>query len=202
MRQERCGRGGIGSGNGIPVRRKGTRLQFLKTAAGFEDTILQHLGAAYNLARWLMRNDQDAEDMVQDACVRAYQSFRGFRGGDGRAWLLRIVRNTCCSRLQQDRAHEPPVSLDEDVQHLPSEAPGPEAVLLRHADAQLLRQVLDALPTEFREVLVLRELEELSYKEIADIAAVPLGTVMSRLARARRRLGQGLRQNEENIHEL
>ncbi|MBV9851313.1 MAG: sigma-70 family RNA polymerase sigma factor [Armatimonadetes bacterium] len=177
-------------------------MQFLKTAARFEDTVLPHLGAAYNLARWLMRNDQDAEDMVQDACVRAYQSFGGFRGGDSRTWLLRIVRNTCYTQLRQNRAHEPAVSLDEDLHHLPSETPGPEAVLLRHVDAQMLRQAMEELPAEFREVLVLRELEELSYKEIADIAAVPLGTVMSRLARARKRLEQGLRRNEESDREL
>jgi len=191
-RQERRGR----------FLQKRTRLQSQKTAGKFEDTILPHLSAAYNLARWLTRNDHDAEDVVQDACVRAFQFFGGFRGGDSRAWLLRIVRNTCYTWLQQNRAHELTVSFGEDLHDLPSEVPGPEAVLLRQVDAQRLRQAMEELPAEFREVLVLRELEELSYKEIAGIADIPLGTVMSRLARARKRLEFCLKQNEESYREL
>jgi RNA polymerase sigma factor (sigma-70 family) len=191
-----------GALNGTWTMRKGKGLQSQKTVLRFEEIILTHLSAAFNLARWLMRNDQDAEDMVQDACVRAYQAFGGFRGGDSRTWLLRIVRNICYTRLQQNSAHQPTVSLDEDLHHLPSDAPGPEAALLRDIDTQMLRQTMDELPDEFREVLVLRELEELSYKEIADIADIPLGTVMSRLARARKRLEHGLRRNEEAYREL
>lgn len=163
---------------------------------------MPHLGAAYNLARWLTRNDHDAEDVVQDACVRAFQFFGGFRGGDSRAWLLKIVRNTCYTWLEQNCAREPAVPFGENLQHLPSETPGPEAALLRRVDDQMLRQAMEELPAEFREVLVLRELEELSYKEISEIAAIPLGTVMSRLARARTRLQQGLRRNEETYREL
>lgn len=177
-------------------------MQLKKSAANFEETILPHLGAAYNLARWLTRDAHDAEDVVQDACVRAFQFFGGFRGGDSRAWLLRIVRNTCYTWLQQNRANELTVSFNEELNDLASEEPGPEAALLRQVDAERLRQAMEELPTEFREVLVLRELEEFSYKEIAEIAAVPLGTVMSRLARARKQLEQCLRHSEESYHEL
>ncbi len=157
--------------------------------ARFEQAVLPHLPAAYNLARWLTRNDHDAEDVVQEAYLRAYRSFDRFRGGaDGRAWLLAVVRNTCFTWLKQNRAHELATPFDESL-HSPEAGPSePERRLLQEASAALLREALGELPAEFREVLVLRELEGLSYKEIAAVADVPLGTVMSRLTRARARL--------------
>jgi len=159
--------------------------------ARFERLISPHLDAAYNLARWLTRDDHDAEDVVQEAALRAYQFFDGFRGQDGRAWLLKIARNTCYTWLEKNRAWKPE-PFDEEKHGLASPVAGPDARLRRGEDTQLLRRALDALPAEYREVIVLRELEGLSYKEIAAIAAIPLGTVMSRLARARERLQQSL----------
>jgi len=160
--------------------------------AAFEQAILPHLDAAYNLARWLTRNDQDAEDVVQEASLRALKFFDGFHGVNGRAWLLTIVRNTCYTWLQQNRAREFTTALDEEICNLPSDAFNPEALLLQSVTLEVLRKAVEELPVEFREVVVLRDLEGLSYREIADIAAIPLGTVMSRLARARKRLQQGL----------
>src|SRR5512139_2388980 len=153
---------------------------------------MSNLDAAYNLARWPTRDDRDAEDVVQEACLRAFRFLDGFRGGDSRAWLLTIVRHTCYTWLQKNRGHEL-VSFDEELDNVESEASA-EELLLQSVDQQSLRKALIELPVEFREVIVLRELEELSYKEIAHIAGVPLGTVMSRLARARKRLEQCLTQ--------
>jgi RNA polymerase sigma-70 factor, ECF subfamily len=147
---------------------------------------MPHLDAAYNLARWLTRNEVDAEDLAQEATLRAFKSFAGFRGGDARAWLLTIVRHTCYTWLRKNRAHELTTEFNEET-HGGASA-NPETILLAQADTQLVRQALEALPVEFREVIILREVEGLSYKEIARILSVPVGTVMSRLARARRRL--------------
>lgn len=152
----------------------------------FEKVVLPHLDAAYNLARWLTRNDADAEDVVQEATLRAFKFFGGYRGGDGRAWLLTIVRNTCHTWLQRNRAHEPATDFDEEAHGI--ENANPETILLQSVDRQLLGKALEELPLEFREAIILRELEGLSYKEIATIVNVPVGTVMSRLARARKRL--------------
>jgi RNA polymerase sigma factor (sigma-70 family) len=160
--------------------------------ARFEQAVLPHLDAAYNLARWLTRNNHDAEDVVQEAYMRALRFFEGFRGGDSRAWLLTIVRNTCYTWLKQNRAHELTTPFEEDIHSMESDASNPEMVLLESVDNQLLRQALEELPVEFREIVVLRDLEGLSYKEIARVADLPVGTVMSRLARARKRLEQGL----------
>ncbi len=157
-------------------------------AARFEQTVLPHLDAAYNLARWLTRRDQDAEDVVQEACLRAFKFFDGFHGGDSRAWLLMIVRNTCYTWLRQNRMPEPATAFDEELQEIEGESSSPEAWLQRSADHQLLTQALEILPSEFREVIVLRELENLSYKEIAYVTQTPMGTVMSRLARARKQM--------------
>ena len=158
------------------------------TRTRFEDTVLPHLNAAYNLARWLTRNDQDAEDVVQEAYLRAWKFFGSFRGGESRPWLLTIVRRTCYTWLQHHRAQEPVIACDDERQSVASAEANPETLLLHRGNAQELRQALEALPLEFREVIILRELEDCSYKEIAAIADVPLGTVMSRLARARQRL--------------
>ena len=163
----------------------------------FEVLISPHLDAAYNLARWLVRNDQDAEDMVQEACLRALKFFGGFRGADSRAWLLTIVRNTCYTWLRQHRAHELDVPLDIDSYNAGCDTLNPELVVQRSADSQRLRQALEELPLEFREVIVLRELEGLPYKAIANIADIPIGTVMSRLARARRRLQETLADQQD-----
>jgi RNA polymerase sigma-70 factor (ECF subfamily) len=160
--------------------------------SAFEQAVLPHLNAAYNLARWLTRSDSDAEDVVQEACLRAFTFFEGYHGGDSRAWLLKIVRNTGYTWLQQNRARELMAPLDDAMEAVASEAGNPETLLLQSVDAEALRQALEELPPEFREVTVLRELEGLSYKEIADIAQIPIGTVMSRLARARKRLQERL----------
>src|SRR6266704_6919906 len=154
----------------------------------FEEVVLPHLRAAYNLARWLTRNETDAEDVVQEAYLRAFKHFGSFHGGDGRPWLLAIVRNTCYTWMQHNRSPELTISLDDDLHEIESKDLNPEALLLQSADTQIVRQALENLPVEFREVLVLRELEEMSYREIASITDLPLGTVMSRLARGRKRL--------------
>jgi len=160
----------------------------------FEENALPHLGAAYNLARWLTRNHTDAEDVVQEAYLRALRHFNSFRGGDCRPWLLAIVRNTCYTWLQLNRAPELQVAFDEDL-YVPEESDlSPENLLLRGSDGELLREALEKLSPEFREIIVLRELEELSYKQIAEVADIPLGTVMSRLARARKRLEEILKR--------
>jgi RNA polymerase sigma-70 factor (ECF subfamily) len=162
----------------------------------FEQVALPHLEAAYNLARWLTHNEHDADDVVQEAFVRAFTFFDGFRGDDGRAWLLAVVRNTCYTWLEKQRSREPTLSLNENI-HVPSQSPGPEQLLQRQADGEELRAAVAELPLEFREVVVLRELEGLSYKEIAAVLAIPIGTVMSRLTRARARLQQRLCGHKE-----
>ena len=144
------------------------------------------------MARWLTRNDHDAEDVVQEAYLRAFRCFDGFHGGDGRAWLLAIVRHTCYTWLQHNRGHELMTGFDEELHSLYGEAANPETILLHRTNQLLLRRALEGLPVEYREVIILRELEGLSYKKIAAIADLPVGTVMSRLARARKRLQQTL----------
>jgi RNA polymerase sigma-70 factor (ECF subfamily) len=157
-------------------------------AVRFEQVVLPHLPAAYNLARWLVRSDQDAEDVVQEAYLRAFKFFDGYRGGESRSWLLTIVRNSCYSWLQRNRARELTDPIDDSPQEALIDFANPELRLLRQADAQMVHEALARLPLEFREVMVMREMEELSYKEIAAIADLPIGTVMSRLARGRKRL--------------
>ena len=158
----------------------------------FEQTVMPHLDAAYNLARWLTRNEHDAEDVVQEAYLRAFEFFGGFYGTDGRGWLLTIVRNTCYTWLRKNRAGELSTEFNEEIHHEEVASPNPEELLLENADRQHLKDALEELPVEFREALVLREIEGLSYKEIADVSGVPVGTVMSRLARARDRLKDAL----------
>jgi len=151
----------------------------------FEQIVMPHTNAAYNLARWLMRNEQDAEDAVQEAFLRAFRFFDGFQGVDGRAWLLAIVRNTCRSWFHRT-AKEAPAEIDEVTLSCP--APNAEARMLRQADIDDVRGCIEELPAEYRDTIVLREMEEMSYKEIAEVLSAPIGTVMSRLARARARL--------------
>ncbi len=170
----------------------------------FEEAVLPHLRAAYNLARWLTRDETDAQDVVQEAYLRAYKHFGSFHGGNGRPWVLAIVRNTCYTWMQHNRSPELTIHLDDELYEIESKDLNPEALLLQSGNTQMVRQALEELPVAFREVLVLRELEDLSYKQISDVADIPLGTVMSRLARARKRLQQILTNhgNKETPKEL
>jgi RNA polymerase sigma-70 factor (ECF subfamily) len=170
----------------------------------FERVILPHLDAAYNLARWLTRNDHDAEDVVQEACLRAQKFFGGFHGSDGRAWMLRVVRNTCYTWLARNRPRAPAIAFNDDKHSAADPGASPLSLALRGENVQMLRQAVEQLSPEFREVIVLRELEGFSYKEIAAIAQIPPGTVMSRLARARDQLQKALagHASEEPYHEL
>ena len=154
--------------------------------------LLNHLDAAYNLARWLTHNGHDAEDIVQDAYLRAIRHFGGFQGGEGKAWLLAIVRNRCFDSMRHKGARERTTPFDEQLHKVRQTTLDPEASLLQKERAELLRQALAELPAELREVLILRELEQLSYTEIAGIAKIPMGTVMSRLSRGRKRLQEVL----------
>ena len=162
--------------------------------ARFEETIMPHLDAAYNLARWLTRNEHDAEDVAQDAVLRAFKFFDGFHGGNSRSWLLFIVRNTAYTWLQKNRKHEIATVFSEEAHDVEDLASNPEVLLLKKADHQEIMRAVEQLPVEFREVIILRELEGMSYKEIAEMSDVPIGTVMSRLARARKQLQQALGQ--------
>lgn len=166
------------------------------------EQLLLHLNAAYNLARWLTRNETDAEDVVQEAYLRAFKHLRSCHGGDSRPWLLAIVRNTFYTWLQRNRAPERQIPFDEEIHIAEEDHLNPEALLLQKATRQVVRQAIEELPVEFREVIVLRELEELSYKQIADVTEIPMGTVMSRLARARKRLEQNLSVTREQREEL
>jgi RNA polymerase sigma factor (sigma-70 family) len=158
----------------------------------FENTVLPHLDAAFNYARWLTRNDADAEDVVQDACVRAMRFFSSLRDDDARAWLFTIVRNTWHSRVSR-RSTATQTSADDVADEPQDEALDPEERLMQQHTVARVRAALEQLPVDFREVMVLREIEGLSYKEIAAVIRAPIGTVMSRLARARERLAAALK---------
>jgi RNA polymerase sigma factor (sigma-70 family) len=158
----------------------------------FEQAVLPHLDTAYNLARWLTRNEQDAQDVVQEAYLRAFRFFPGFRGGDARAWLMKIVRNTCYSWLRANRPLQDATEFDENLCPPDCHAPNPEEIVVQNDSGSLVRKALENLPTSFREVLILREIEGMSYREIAYISGMPVGTVMSSLSRARGRLRQAL----------
>jgi RNA polymerase sigma-70 factor, ECF subfamily len=150
----------------------------------FDEVVLPHLDAAYRLARWLMPNEQDAEDVVQEASLRALRYFRTFTGGNGRAWFLRIVRNMCAGwRGHRFQAATDP--FDEEEHSSGQPASDPETLLLRSDDVMLIERAMSNLPDRFRELLVLRELKGLSYRELADVMDIPIGTVMSTLSRAR-----------------
>ena len=171
----------------------------------FEQLVLPHLDAAFNLARWLLHGRADAEDVTQDAMLRAFRFFRGFHGGDARAWVLQIVRNTCYTWLEKNRPLELSTEFDEGL--YPHSGANPEALAIAGDNRERLTRALESLPPRFREVLVLRELEGCSYKEIAAVTSVPIGTVMSTLARARQRLQRALTQadplkNKEAKREL
>ena len=179
-------------------------------AKRFAAIVLPHLNAAYNLARWLVKSDRDAEDIVQDAYLRAYKFFDGFRGEDGRPWLLAIVRNASFQWLTDQRASKGHESFDEELHSEESEESAinhgrsdsyPASILERRDDAQQINEALLKLPTEFREALVLRDLEYLSYKEIAIVAGIPIGTVMSRLARGRKLMAASLQRMKPESHD-
>jgi RNA polymerase sigma-70 factor (ECF subfamily) len=158
----------------------------LEDRVRFEQLVLPHVDAAFNLARWLLRGRTDSEDVAQEALLRACRFFGGFHGGDARAWLLQIVRNTCYTWLEKNRPLELSMEFDEEL-HLQTCAT-PETLAIAGDDRKRLTLALERLPPRFREVLVLRELEGCSYKEIAAITSIPIGTVMSSLSRARRQL--------------
>jgi RNA polymerase sigma-70 factor (ECF subfamily) len=160
----------------------------------FEEAVLPHLDSAHNLARWLTRNDADAGDVVQEACVRALSHFDGFRGGDAKPWLLAIVRNTAMTWM----SHRPKEAMLDEERAVPGAVePSTEAELLRFDERKVLNLALESLPAEFREIVVLRELEGLSYKDIAAAVGVPIGTVMSRLSRGRHLLLESLGGKKE-----
>ena len=153
----------------------------------FDEVVLPHLDAAFRLARWIMRNEQDAEDAVQDAAMRAFRYFRSYAGGNGRAWFLRIVRHSC-HRLCARRLEQGADPFDESSHRDELSAPTPESILLTHDNALAVRRAVARLPHRFRSLLELREFEELSYRELAEVLEIPVGTVMSGLSRARRAL--------------
>ena len=150
---------------------------------------MPHLDAAYNLARWLTRDPSDADDVVQEAYMRAFRYADGFHGGDSRSWILKIVRNTCFTWLRKNRSYELVYELEED--RYEASISNPEELLMESADRKMLKDLLDELPAAYKEIIVLRDLEGLSYKEISSVTDLPLGTVMSRLARARKKLQSG-----------
>lgn len=155
-----------------------------RIADNFEDVVLPHLDAAYRLARWLVASEHDAEDVVQDACLRALRYFRTFSGGNSRAWFLRIVRNTCYGWHHHTR-HLATDVFDEEQHSATTPTIDPETLALRAANVALIEHTMRELPPRFRELLVLRELEGLTYQELADVLEIPIGSVMSGLSRAR-----------------
>jgi RNA polymerase sigma-70 factor (ECF subfamily) len=159
----------------------------------FEESALPHLDAAYNLARWLTRNEQDAQDVVQEAYLRAFRFFPDFRGGDARSWIMKIVRNTCYTWIHENSPLKGAIEFDEKLIPPDSRDLNPEEFVLQNDSDKLVRKALENLPTNFREVLVLRELDGMSYKEIAEITGMAAGTVMSSLSRARDRFRQALK---------
>src|SRR5580704_17612463 len=154
----------------------------------FEEVILPHLNAAYNLARWLTHNEHDAQDVVQEAYLRAFRFFDTYKGGDGKSWLLEVVRNTCFTFHRREQRNFTSVEFDEAT-HTPSvKPPDAEEALVAASKQTILKDCIEGLPDAFRGILVMRELEEMSYRQISDVAGLPPGTVMSRLSRARKRL--------------
>jgi RNA polymerase sigma-70 factor (ECF subfamily) len=175
----------------VVKKREGDHAQPAELTS-FEEAMLPHLDAAHNLARWLLRNEQDAQDVVQEAYLRAFKSFAGFHGSNGRAWLLTIVRNTSYTLLMKNRAVDLTTTFDEEIHAAGYESVSPATILEHSENTERIREAMNELPAEFREILALRHQEGLSYKEIAEIAQIPPGTVMSRLARARAKLRECL----------
>jgi RNA polymerase sigma-70 factor (ECF subfamily) len=175
----------------VVKKREGDHAQPAELTS-FEEAMLPHLDAAHNLARWLLRNEQDAQDVVQEAYLRAFKSFAGFHGSNGRAWLLTIVRNTSYTLLKKSRAVDLTTTFDEEIHAAGYESVSPATILEHSENTERIREAMNELPAEFREILALRHQEGLSYKEIAEIAQIPPGTVMSRLARARAKLRECL----------
>jgi RNA polymerase sigma-70 factor (ECF subfamily) len=171
-----------------PKENEANREEFQKRLALFEELILPHLDAAYNLARWLTRNEQDVPDIVQEAYLRAFGYFDSYRGGDGKAWLLAVVRNTCRTWQHRQSKQSASVPFDEFVHTGEDAGPDYEREIASQEKMGLLRTCLESLPVEFRAVVVMRELEEMSYQEIAEAMGLAIGTIMSRLSRARKRL--------------
>lgn len=168
-----------------------------KKTAEFEMTFLPHLDAAYNLARWLTRDGSDADDVVQEAYFRAFKFFETFHGGDSRAWILKIVRNTCFTWLQKNRPREIVYELDEEMHT--AKTGDPEKDLIENLDRRELRRLVEELPPSNREILVFRDIQGLSYKEIAAVTDLPIGTVMSRLSRARKRLQAAIEGRRQEV---
>jgi RNA polymerase sigma factor (sigma-70 family) len=161
--------------------------------------MLPSMSEAYNLARWIMKDESDARDATQDAYVKAFRYFEPFHGDSGRAWLLRIVRNVCYDALRARDSHRNIISLDEEIVAAAADPkPAPNVIAIREATKLRVREALEALPLEFRTVTILRELDGFSYKEISGIVGVPIGTVMSRLSRARQQLATLLQEEGEN----
>jgi RNA polymerase sigma-70 factor (ECF subfamily) len=161
-------------------------------ARTFEDAVLPHLDAAFNYARWLTRDEADAEDVVQDACLRAVRYLHTLRDDDARGWLFAIVRNAWYGRLSRRSRTAERAQYDSQRDEQPDDALDPEEQLMQRYTVTAVRLALERLPVDFREVIVLRELEGLSYKDIATVLGVPIGTVMSRLSRGRERLAATL----------
>jgi len=185
-----------------PVQEKGSDVLDVQDQARFETLVIPHLDAAYNLARWLLRRSPDAEDVAQEAMLRSYRFFSGFHGGDVKSWLLQIVRNTCYTWLEKNRHLSGATEFDEEL-HAKQNS-NPETLAISGDNRERLIQALESLPPRYREVIVLRELEGCSYKEIAAIASIPAGTVMSTLARARKQLQTALAIPDRKVpkHEL
>ena len=158
----------------------------------FEDKMLPHLNAAYNLARWLTGNVDDAEEAVQDAYLRALRFFSDYRGGDGRAWLLQIVRNACYTRLRKKIPHLSDAEFDEEIHTQEYSSGTPETITIKNADSKMVRKVIEELPLKFREVIILREIEGMSYSEMGKILNESLGNIRTILFRARQQLKKRL----------
>jgi len=178
-------------GSAVLARRGASNLTSREKSARFKVLLEPHLDAAYNYARWLARNDSDAEDVAHDAVLRALEYFDTFKGDRIRPWLLTIVRNTYYTWLKKNRPVEMVESFDEETHGTPE--PDPQALALRNADRRVLAAAIESLPREYREPIILREMEAFSYKEIGALLEIPIGTVMSRLARARKKLEEVLR---------
>ena len=185
-----------------PVQGKGSGVLDSQEQVRFEMLVLPHIDAAFNLARWLLRRSADAEDVAQEAMLRSYRFFPGFHGGDVRAWLLQIVRNTCYTWLEKNRRVSDMAEFNEELHGEPG--PTPEGIAIESNNHERLTRALESLPARYREIIVLRELEGCSYKEIAEITAIPMGTVMSTLSRARQQLQLALlgAARKEAKHEL